>query len=69
MIKQKNKLARGVKVIEISATDMAKIKIPLPPLEVQNHIVKILDKFDTLVNDLWTTDILKIHCVMAESLK
>ena len=27
-------------------------KIPLPPLEVQNHIVKILDKFDTLVNDL-----------------
>ena len=52
LIKQKNKLARGVKVIEISATDMAKIKIPLPPLEVQNHIVKILDKFDTLVNDL-----------------
>ena len=31
---------------------LKKFSIPLPPLEVQNHIVKILDKFDTLVNDL-----------------
>ena len=52
VIKQKNKLARGVKVIELSSVDMSKIKIPLPPLHVQQHIVSILDKFDTLVNDI-----------------
>ena len=52
LIKQKNKMARGVKVIEISVTDMEKIKIPLPPLPVQKYIVSILDKFDALVNDL-----------------
>ena len=27
-------------------------KIPIPPLHVQQHVVSILDKFDTLVNDL-----------------
>lgn len=52
LIKQKNKLANGVKVIEISTTEMGKISIPLPPLHVQQHIVSILDKFDTLVNDI-----------------
>ncbi|MDE7468941.1 MAG: restriction endonuclease subunit S, partial [Desulfovibrionaceae bacterium] len=29
-----------------------KIKIPLPPLSEQERIVNILDKFDTLVNDI-----------------
>lgn len=52
VIKQKNKLARGVKVIELSSVDMTRIKIPLPSLRVQQHIVSILDKFDTLVNDI-----------------
>ena len=52
LIKQKNKLARGVKVIEISTTDMAKIKIPIPPLHVQQRIVSILDTFHTLVHDM-----------------
>ena len=49
---QKDKMARGVKVIELSTSDMEKIKIPLPPIPVQEHIVLILDKFDTLVNDI-----------------
>lgn len=52
LIKQKNKLARGVKVIEISTTDMAKIKIPIPPLHVQQRIVSILDTFHTLVHNM-----------------
>ena len=52
LLKQKNRLARGVKVIEISSIDMEKIKIPVPPLHVQQHVVSILDKFDTLVNDI-----------------
>ena len=52
VIRQKNKLARGVKVKEISSKDMQKIKIVIPPLSVQEKIVAILDKFDTLVNDI-----------------
>ena len=51
-IKQKNKLARGVKVIELSIADMEKISIPLPPRPVQDKIVSILDDFNTLVNDI-----------------
>jgi len=50
--RQKDKMARGVKVIELSTSDMEKIKIPLPSIPVQEHIVSILDKFDTLVNDI-----------------
>lgn len=51
---QKRKLAKGTKVIDVSANDMAKIKIPVPPLEEQERIVGILDKFDMLVNDIST---------------
>ncbi len=52
VLRQKNKLARGVKVIELSTTDMEKIKIPVPSIPVQEHIVSILDKFDALINDI-----------------
>ena len=38
--------------IKINLKDIGKIKLPLPPLPVQEYIVSILDKFDTLVNDL-----------------
>ena len=38
--------------IKINLNDIGKIKIPLPPLPVQEYIVSILDKFDALVNDL-----------------
>ena len=31
---------------------IAKIRIPIPPLEKQARIVAILDQFDALVNDL-----------------
>ena len=49
---EKKKYARGTKVIEISTKDLAKIHIPIPTLSEQQRIVEILDKFDTLVNDL-----------------
>ena len=29
-----------------------KYKFPVPPIEIQEQIVSILDRFDTLVNDL-----------------
>ena len=49
---QKRKYAKGTKVIDVSTNDMAKLKIPIPPLSVQNQIVAILDTFDTLVNSI-----------------
>ena len=49
---QKRKYAKGTKVIDVSANDLAKITIPLPPLEEQQRIASILDKFDTLVNSI-----------------
>ena len=49
---QKKKHARGTKVIDIKVNDLGKIKIPIPPLSEQQRIVSILDKFETLVNDL-----------------
>ncbi|MDD7267396.1 MAG: restriction endonuclease subunit S, partial [Lachnospiraceae bacterium] len=52
LLRQKNKLARGVKVIELSTTDMEKIKIPLPSLSVQEYVVSILDRFDALIHDV-----------------
>jgi len=49
---QKRKYAKGTKVIDVSAKDLAKIKIPVPSLDEQKRIVSILDKFDSLVNDI-----------------
>ncbi len=47
---QKKKIAYGIKVIEVSPKNLCKIKIPLPPLAVQQEIVSILDTFENLVN-------------------
>lgn len=49
---EKRKYAKGTKVIDVSATDMGKIKIPIPPLTIQQNIVEILDKFDRLTNSI-----------------
>ena len=49
---EKRKYAKGTKVIDVSATDMAKIILPIPPLEEQQRIVSILDKFETLTNSI-----------------
>jgi type I restriction enzyme S subunit len=42
---QKKKYAFGAKVIDIKTVDLAKIEIPVPPLPVQEEIVRILDRF------------------------
>ena len=56
---QKRKYAKGTKVIDVSANDLAKITVPIPypndtkkSLEEQARIVAILDRFDTLVNSI-----------------
>lgn len=36
----------------INKSDCDQIKIPIPPLKVQNEVVEILDKFYALVNDI-----------------
>lgn len=48
----KKKFAFGAKVIDVSAKNLAKIEIPVPPLEVQEEIVRILDKFTLLEAEL-----------------
>ena len=48
--KQKNQT--GTKVIRISGESLAKYVVPIPSLSEQQRIVGILDKFETLVNDL-----------------
>lgn len=35
-----------------NGTSLSKVKIMIPPIEEQNRIVSILDRFDTLTNDL-----------------
>lgn len=50
--KQKRKLAHGTKVIEVTPDKLNDIPIPVPPLSVQENIVKILDRFDKLNNDM-----------------
>ena len=49
---QIKKTASGVTRYNVSKKRFAKICIPVPPIEVQEEIVRILDKFDALVNDL-----------------
>lgn len=47
--KQKERKATGTKMIRIHGDDMEKFEIPLPPLSLQNKIVKVLDKFQVLL--------------------
>ena len=48
----KRKKALGTKVIDVSAKNLAKIRIPVPPLKIQSEIVKILDTFTELEAEL-----------------
>lgn len=43
---------RKASVPRLSKTAFDKIQIPIPPIEEQERIVGILDKFDTLVNSI-----------------
>lgn len=47
----KSKVSQG-KICSISADGLANAEIPLPPLDVQERIVNVLDNFEQLCNDL-----------------
>ncbi len=49
---EKNRYVARAKIKRLSGESLAKLKIPVPPLEEQERIVAILDTFDALVNDL-----------------
>jgi len=51
-IEAKKYVLNGMGNPKLMSNVMATIKIPVPSLPVQQKIVSILDKFDTLVNDL-----------------
>ena len=50
--KYKRNKVTGTKVIRLHQTQLEKFLIPIPSLAEQERIVNILDKFETLVNDL-----------------
>ena len=49
---QKRALATGTKVIDVSAKQLEKVRVPVPPLPVQQEIVRILDEFSQLEAEL-----------------
>lgn len=46
---EKEKYARGFKVMEIKPTDIARIPIPVPSKEIQSRVVSELDKINELI--------------------
>lgn len=48
----KKRYATGTKVIDVSAKSLAKIRILVPPLQVQREIVRVLDLFQALKAEL-----------------
>lgn len=49
---QKKPYITGTKVLRVSGESMAKIPIPVPPMEIQEEIVRVLDSFAELEAEL-----------------
>ena len=49
--RQKERKVTGTKMIRIHENAMKNFLIPLPPLEIQNKVVEMLDKFQSLLSD------------------
>ncbi|MDY3118054.1 MAG: restriction endonuclease subunit S [Peptoniphilus sp.] len=49
--KQKERKVTGTKLIRIHGDAMAKFSIALPPIEIQNKVVEVLDKFQSFLSD------------------
>ncbi len=50
--KKLNEMKRGAGVPHVSGEKLKAIKFPVPPIEQQNEIVSILDRFESLCNDI-----------------
>ena len=48
----KQKVNAGGAIQNLNAEIVKELKIPVPPLEIQREIVRVLDAFDGLCNDL-----------------
>lgn len=48
----KKKISKGVKVIDLDLNMFGEMLIPVPPIEIQNRIVEVLDKMTTLEAEL-----------------
>ncbi|MCM1443527.1 MAG: restriction endonuclease subunit S [Paludibacter sp.] len=51
-MKAKEYVYQGMGNPKLMSNQMVNMPIPIPPIEVQNEIVRVLDKFETLVTDL-----------------
>ena len=51
-VTQKRKLVHGTKVMEVTPDTLNTVTLPVPPLPVQNEIVRILDNFMELTAEL-----------------
>lgn len=49
---QKRVLATGTKVVDVSAKQLAKVRVPVPPIEVQREIVRVLDSLASLEQEI-----------------
>lgn len=49
---QKRRHVSGTKVRRISGASLAKIEVPVPPIEVQREVVRILDEYSDLEREL-----------------
>lgn len=49
---QKKKIVNGTKVIEVAPRNLERIVLPIPPIAIQNEIVKTLDAFSELTAEL-----------------
>ena len=52
MEKKLNSMKRGAGVPHVSGEALSNVILPIPPIEDQRKIIAILDKFDSLCNDL-----------------
>ena len=50
--KEKMKCVSGTTITHLSPSKLAKIKLPVPPMEVQREIVRILDSFTSITEEL-----------------
>ena len=48
----KKYVSAGMGNPKIMSNVMAKVKVPIPSLKEQERVVSVLDKFDSLINDI-----------------